>query len=191
MHPALPGRVAPGSGRRPHRPHRRPSPAQESGGLRTGPPGQSSLAVPCRPADGGGSRREGLGRSRGGFTSKIHLSADGLCRPLSLIVTLGQPADCTQFTAVLEKIRVPRPGAGRPRKKPGSVAADKAYGNGLCRQYLRRRGIRNAIQHRRSGHQQAAELPRRRDPLRRRPRTRLPRHRHRGRTRHLAPHLVS
>ncbi len=93
----------------------------------------------------GGERNEGLGRSRGGFTSKIHLSADGLCRPLSLIVTAGQRADCTQFTSVLERIRVPRPGAGRPRKKPDSVRADKAYSNGPCRQYLRQRGIRHTI----------------------------------------------
>jgi len=29
---------------------------------------------------------------RGGLTSKLHLSADGRCRPLSLIVTGGQRA---------------------------------------------------------------------------------------------------
>ncbi|WP_419248253.1 IS5 family transposase [Streptomyces virginiae] len=92
-----------------------------------------------------GAGGEGLGRSRGGFTSKLHLSADGRCRPLSLIVTPGQRADCTQFKPVLEKIRVPKPGPGRPRKKPDSVTADKAYSNGPCRQYLRRRGIRHTI----------------------------------------------
>ncbi|MFJ5230650.1 IS5 family transposase [Kitasatospora sp. NPDC088391] len=92
-----------------------------------------------------GAGGEGLGRSRGGFTSKIHLSADGFCRPLSLIVTPGQRADCTQFVPVLEKIRVPRLGLGRPRRKPDSVAADKAYSNGPCRKYLRRRGIRHTI----------------------------------------------
>uniref|UniRef100_UPI003570B183 IS5 family transposase n=1 Tax=Streptomyces djakartensis TaxID=68193 RepID=UPI003570B183 len=88
---------------------------------------------------------EGLGRSRGGFTTKLHLSADGLCRPLSLIVTPGQRADCTQFKPVLEKIRVPKPGPGRPRKRPDSVAADKAYSNRPCREYLRRRGVRHTI----------------------------------------------
>lgn len=97
------------------------------------------------PLAEGGAGGEGLGRSRGGFTSKIHLSADGSCRPLSLIVTPGQRADCTQFVPVLEKIRVPRVGLGRSRKKPDSVAADKAYSNGPCRQYLRRRGIRHTI----------------------------------------------
>jgi transposase len=34
---------------------------------------------------------------------------------------------------VLEKIRVPNPGPGRPRTKPGSIAADKAYSNRPCR----------------------------------------------------------
>lgn len=81
----------------------------------------------------------------GRFTSKLHLSADGRCRPLSLIVTAGQRADCTQFTPVLDKIRVPRPGPGRPRKKPDSLAADRAYSNGPVREYLRRRGIRHTI----------------------------------------------
>ncbi|MFE7404168.1 transposase [Streptomyces sp. NPDC057557] len=54
-------------------------------------------------------------------------------------------ADCTQLELVLEKIRVPRTGSGRPRKKPDSLAADKAYSNGPCRDYLRRRGIRHII----------------------------------------------
>lgn len=86
-----------------------------------------------------------MGRSWGGFTSKIHLRADGRCRPLSLVVTPGQRADCTQFESVLEKIRVPRPGPGRPGKKPDSLAADKAYSNGPVRDYLRRRGVRHTI----------------------------------------------
>lgn len=46
---------------------------------------------------------------------------------------------------MLEKIRVPRLGPGRPRNKPDSLAADKAYSNGPCREYLRHRGIHHAI----------------------------------------------
>jgi len=103
------------------------------------------VAEPARPPGGGGAGSEGLGRSRGGFTSKLHLSADGRCRPLSLIVTPGQRADCTQFTKVLDKIRIPKLGPGRPRKRPDSLAADKAYSNGPIRKYLRRRGIRHTI----------------------------------------------
>ncbi|MGW4675297.1 IS5 family transposase [Streptomyces sp. NPDC004324] len=114
------------------------------------------MAEPRRPAGGGGAGGEGLGRSRGGFTSKIHLSAHGRCRELSLIVTPGQRGDCTQFAPVLEKIRVPRPRAGRPRKKPDSVAADKAYSSGPCRPYLLRRGIRHTIPEKADG--QAARM---------------------------------
>lgn len=75
----------------------------------------------------------------------MHLSADGKCRPLSLIITPGQRADCTQFESVMDKIRVPRQGAGRPRRLPDSVAADKAYSNVRIRKHLRRRGIRHVI----------------------------------------------
>lgn len=103
------------------------------------------MAEHGRPPSGGGAGGEGLGRSRGGFTSKIHLGTDGRCRPLSLIITPGQRADCTQFVLVLAKIRVPRQGPGRPRNKPDSVAAGKAYSNGPCRQYLRQRGIRHTV----------------------------------------------
>ncbi|MFI1281054.1 IS5 family transposase [Streptomyces sp. NPDC020858] len=120
-----------------------PVPASKGDEVRT--PGRNCVAEPPRPSGGGGAGGEGLGRSRGGFTTKLHLSADGRCRPLSLIVTPGQRADCTQFKPVLEKIRVPKSGPGRPRKKPNSVAADKAYSNGPCREYLRRRGIRHTI----------------------------------------------
>lgn len=45
----------------------------------------------------------------------------------------------------MDKIRVPRRGLGRPRRKPDSVAADKAYSNRGTRSYLRRRGIRHVI----------------------------------------------
>ncbi|MEU9879008.1 IS5 family transposase [Streptomyces phaeochromogenes] len=93
----------------------------------------------------GGTAGEALGRSRGGLTTKIYLSADGRCRPLSLVVTPGQRADCTQFEPVMDKIRVPRLGVGRPRCLPDSVGADKAHSNSLIRSCLRRRGIRHVI----------------------------------------------
>ncbi|MFE0851478.1 IS5 family transposase [Streptomyces rochei] len=108
-----------------------PPPAPASNGGRAGrTSGRNRVAEPACPPGGGGAGGEGLGRSRGGFTTKLHLSADGRCRPLSLVVTPGQRADCTQLEPVLEKIRVPKPGPGRPRKNPDSLAADKAYSNG-------------------------------------------------------------
>ncbi|WP_406182101.1 IS5 family transposase [Streptomyces canus] len=113
--------------------------------------GRPKISSPARaharatvPA-GGGAAGEALGRSRGGLTTKLHLSADGKCRPLSLVITPGQRADCTQFEPVVDKIRVPRLGPGRPRRLPDSVAADKAYSNRNIRTYLRRRGIQHVI----------------------------------------------
>lgn len=64
---------------------------------------------------------------------------------LSLLLTPGQRADCTQFEPVLERIRVPRLGPGRPRTTPDSVSADRAYSNRRTRRYLRQRGIRHVI----------------------------------------------
>ncbi|WP_406111688.1 transposase [Streptomyces sp. NBC_01003] len=115
------------------------------------------------PAGGGGAAGEGLGRSRGGLTCKLHLAADGRCRPLLLVITPGQRADCAQFEAVLEQIRVPRTGSGRPRRTPDSLSADKAYSNRAIRSYLRRRSTRHVI-------------PEKKDPVPRHPhpRARLP-----------------
>lgn len=48
-----------------------------------------------------------LGLTRGGLTSKLHLSCDGHGRLLSLMVTAGQRHDSTQLEPVLDAIRVP------------------------------------------------------------------------------------
>ncbi len=82
-----------------------------------------------------------LGRSRGGLTSKVHLACQQGQKPLSILITAGQRGDSPQFQAVLERIRVPRPGRGRPRTRPRRVLADKAHGSRGNRAYLRRRGI--------------------------------------------------
>ncbi|MER7048125.1 hypothetical protein [Streptomyces jumonjinensis] len=43
---------------------------------------------------------------------------------------------------MLEAIRVPEPGGGRPRRRPLRVRGDKAYSSHANRAYPRRRGIR-------------------------------------------------
>ncbi|MFF3460489.1 transposase [Streptomyces sp. NPDC002730] len=50
---------------------------------------------------------------------------------------------CAQ--SLLERIRVPRTGPGRPRCRPEHVIADKAYSSRGFRTYLRRRGIGHTI----------------------------------------------
>ncbi|GLW09246.1 hypothetical protein Misp01_43750 [Microtetraspora sp. NBRC 13810] len=61
------------------------------------------------------------------------------------MITAGQRGDSPQFERVLEAIRVPRLGLGRPRRRPDRVRADKAYDSRKNRAYLRRRGIKATI----------------------------------------------
>jgi transposase len=111
---------------------------QHAAGARKDPAGQQEPPGP-EPAD------HALGRSRGGLTTKFHLAAEQGQKPMSVLVTAGQHGDSPQFIPVLEAIRVPRPGGGRPRTRPGRVLADRAYGSRANRAYLRRRAIRCTI----------------------------------------------
>ncbi len=86
-----------------------------------------------------------LGRSRSGLTTKLHLGYEQRQKPLSIVLTAGHRGDSPQFIAVLEAIRVPRAGTGRPRVRPDRILADKAYTSRGNRRYLRRRGIKATI----------------------------------------------
>ncbi|MDX3242919.1 transposase [Streptomyces sp. ME18-1-4] len=66
---------------------------------------------------------------RGGLTPRIHLATEQRQKPLSLLITAGHRHDSPQFHPVLEVIRVPRTGPGRPHTTPDKVRADKAYGS--------------------------------------------------------------
>ncbi|MDQ0506612.1 transposase [Xanthobacter agilis] len=45
-----------------------------------------------------------MGRSRGGLTSKIHALVDAEGRPVSLRLTAGQVADCSEADALIDTI---------------------------------------------------------------------------------------
>ena len=80
-----------------------------------------STIVRAHPCAAGAMKKEGqevdqaLGRSRGGFSTKIHALVDGLGNPLDFILTGGQVADVTQAKPLLE---------GR---KADNAIMDKAY----------------------------------------------------------------
>nr|WP_239109747.1 IS5 family transposase [Streptomyces coelicoflavus] len=95
--------------------------------------------------DGSEPDDHALGRSRGGLSTKVHLASDNRARPLALYVTAGQAGDAPAFEAVMARIRVPRRGLGRPRTRPETVLADRAYSSRAIRSHLRRRGIRAVI----------------------------------------------
>jgi transposase len=64
---------------------------------------------------------------------------------LSWALTGGNVNDTTTMTAVLDDIRVPRKGKGRPRTRPDRVLADKGYPSKANRAWLRARGIAATI----------------------------------------------
>jgi transposase len=95
----------------------------------------------------GGEKVEGepadhaLGRSRGGFGTKLHLIVDGHGIPLAAAVSPGQAHESRSLEPVLEAVRLRRPGRGRPRRRPRRLAGDEGYSYPRIRRYLRRRGI--------------------------------------------------
>ncbi|WP_246109034.1 IS5 family transposase [Streptomyces sedi] len=138
LEPLLPKGIKPGPhlgglDDRPRAPARSGSP--KKGNLHVEPPG----GVFVGPDD------HGLGRSRGGLTTKLHLAVEQAQKPMSLVITAGQRGDSPQFQVVLGHVRVPRVGPGRPRTRPDKVRADKAYGSRANRAYLRKRGICRTI----------------------------------------------
>jgi len=85
-----------------------------------------------------------LGRSRGGFGTKIHLAADGNGLPLAAEVSAGQRRESLYAEPVLKAVRIRRRN-GRPRTRPRAVAGDKGYSYARVRRYLRRRKIQAVI----------------------------------------------
>ena len=96
------------------------------------------------PAEAKTVDREGLGRSRGGLSTKIHLAADLRCRPVARVTTAGQRHDSLAFEAVMGDLVVLQTGR-RARRRPDRVLADKAYSSKQIRAHLRRRGIKATI----------------------------------------------
>jgi transposase len=60
-------------------------------------------------------------------------------------LTPGQHGDGPQFIPLLEAVRIARRGKGRPRTRPGTTMADKAYSSAANRACLRQRGITAVI----------------------------------------------
>lgn len=80
-----------------------------------------------------GGEAQGLGRSRGGFSSKLHASNDGLGNPLELQVSGGERHDITQAFALLEG------------SQAEAVLADKAYDSQSLIEWLEEQGIEAVI----------------------------------------------
>lgn len=138
---------------------------------RHGDPGSPTRRGSQKPAECGRRKKgllnpeeEALGRSRGGFSTKVHLACDGKGRPLSIVLTPGQRHSSTQLEELLDTVRIPRPegSSGRPRKRPDHLLADKAYSLESCRRLLRRRSISHTIPERKDQKERRAGRPGRR-----------------------------
>ena len=66
---------------------------------------------------------------------------DGRGLPLVIVVTPGQAGDSPALPGLLQELRVPRLGPGRPRTRPTALRADKAYSGRKNRDLLQARGI--------------------------------------------------
>ena len=92
-----------------------------------------------------GGAGEALGRSQGGFSTKIHLRAEGNGKPITAVLTGGERHEQVALEAVLDQGAIRRQGRGRPRLRPRRVAGDKGYSSPTARRRLRRRGITPVI----------------------------------------------
>jgi transposase len=69
-----------------------------------------------------------LGRSRGGFSTKIHIAVDGLGNPVEFLLTAGQEADVTQAEPLIRG------------HKAEAYILDKAYDSDAVVRAAKRRG---------------------------------------------------
>lgn len=97
------------------------------------------MAATGEPAD------HALGRSRGGFGTKIHLAVDRCGTPLGVLLTPGQASESLSCDDLLSCVRLPRARGGRPRTRPRVVVADKGYNSGRLRTWMRSRSITPVI----------------------------------------------
>lgn len=79
-----------------------------------------------------------LGRSRGGWTTKIHALTDELCSPVTLLLTAGQAGDNPMLVPLIEDYRSNDTNRFR-------LLADKAYSHPSTRQHLRTLRISHTI----------------------------------------------
>lgn len=116
-----------------------------------------------RPCVGSGGKKGGghqaLGRSRGGFTTKIHLRIDRAGKPLAFTLTPGQRQEATQLVPLLEGRRVSCP-SGHRRWRPDRVIGDGGYTGRRIRGYLRRHRISAVIKRQKREHRRGTRFDR-------------------------------
>ncbi len=77
-----------------------------------------------------------LGRSRGGFGTKIHLATDGIDLPLNIVLSPGQVYESQFAQRLLDSIGVQSQN-GCMKRRGHAVLADKAYSGRTLRNVLK------------------------------------------------------
>jgi transposase len=94
----------------------------------------------ARPSLGGrrkgGQNDQALGRSRGGFSTKIHLKTDFGGLPIAFHLTGGEASDNRNFETLLDI---------GPDINPRAAVGDKGYDSNSNREAARQRGLCSAI----------------------------------------------
>jgi len=101
-----------------------------------------------------GQEHEALGRSRGGFSTKVHVRAEGGGKPLAFVISGGERHESRYVEALLARGHVRRRARGRPRVRPRRLVGDRGYSYPTVRRLLARRRIQAVIPRRRDQHPQ-------------------------------------
>lgn len=91
-------------------------------------------------AGAGGGRSQALGRSRGGFSTKVHLRANAEGLPIGVALTPGEAHDATAYGDLMAE----------RDSDPGVLLADRGYDNDAIRRDARDRGATPEIPTRRN-----------------------------------------
>ena len=81
----------------------------------------------------GGQEAQALGRSRGGFSTKVHIAVDALGNPLRSLLTAGQRHDSPQASMLIEGY------------EPRVLIADKGYDSNPLLEAVTAKGIEAVI----------------------------------------------
>ena len=108
-------------------------------------------ACPCLGSGGKkGQQNQALGRSRGGFSTKIHLKTDLDGNPLDFHLTGGEVSDTTQFEISLDL---------GPDITPRVAITDKGYDSRPNREAARARGVTPVIPRRENSKERGRFFP--------------------------------
>ena len=86
--------------------------------------------------------KHALGRSRGGYSTKLHFLTDGQGIPIGVIATAGQRNEGPEFENVMQACLI---NTFRKAKRPKALAADKAYSSKAIRKYISKLGTEDVI----------------------------------------------